>query len=279
MAGFPKIPLGNWTEVFVNLIFRYFRSDLRALSHIIDTFIAAFAGLMQDFLPFWLVILLMGLVAWKVSGKGLALFTVVGLALVSDLGYWQATMSTFVLVATATVLAVIVGIPLGIWAALNRRVESIIRPVLDFMQTMPSFVYLIPAVMLLGLGRVPGVLATLIFAVPPVIRLTTLGIQQVPGELVEVGESFGSTPGQLLWKVQFPMALPTIMAGINQSVMLALSMIVIAAMIGAGGLGAEVLRGIQRLDIGVGFESGLSVVILAITIDRITQGLGARRFQ
>ena len=156
------------------------------------------------------------------------------------------------------------------------RSTAVVRPVLDFMQTMPAFVYLIPAVMFFGLGMVPGVMATVIFALPPLIRLTNLGIRQVPHELVEAAESFGSSAGQMLWKVQLPVAMPTVMAGLNQSIMLALSMVVIGAMIGAGGLGSEVLRGIQRLQIGVGFESGLAVVILAIILDRITQSMGTK---
>ena len=179
----------------------------------------------------------------------------------------------------ATVAALIgntgnLGIPLGIWAARSDPVERIVRPVLDLMQTMPAFVYLIPAAMFFGLGRVPGVVATIIFAMPPAVRLTNLGIRQVPEELIETGLAFGCTSGQLLLKVQLPTARPSIMAGVNQTIMLALSMVVIASMIGAGGLGDTVLRGIQRLDVGLGFEGGLGVVILAIILDRITQSFG-----
>src|SRR5690606_22743679 len=159
----------------------------------------------------------------------------------------------------------------------NDWVDRLLRPVLDFMQTMPSFVYLIPAVMLFGLGTVPGVLATVVFALPPLVRLANPGIRQVPSDLVEAGEAFGSSPWQMLAKIQLPVALPTIMAGVNQSIMMALSMVVIAAMIGAGGLGAEVLRGIQRLQIGSGFEAGLAVVLLAMTLDRFTQSVGKFR--
>jgi glycine betaine/proline transport system permease protein len=171
----------------------------------------------------------------------------------------------------------VLGIPLGIWAARSHLVERLVRPVLDLMQTMPAFVYLIPAAMFFGLGRVPGVVATIVFAMPPVVRLTNLGIHQVPKELVEAGLAFGCTPWQLLFRVQLPSAKPSIMAGVNQTIMLALSMVVIASMIGAGGLGDTVLRGIQRLDVGLGFEGGLGVVILAIILDRITQSFGNHR--
>ena len=169
-----------------------------------------------------------------------------------------------------------IGVPLGIWGARNRRVEVVLRSLLDFMQTMPAFVYLIPAVILFGLGRVPAVIATIVFAMPPVVRLTTLGIRQVREELLEAGRSFGSTDAQLLWKIQLPNALPSIMAGVNQTIMMALSMVVVASMIGAGGLGEYVLSGIQRLDIGIGFEGGLGVVLLAIILDRLTESFGVK---
>jgi glycine betaine/proline transport system permease protein len=168
----------------------------------------------------------------------------------------------------------LLGIPLGIYAARSVLVDKLSRPVLDFMQTMPAFVYLIPAVLFFGLGKVPGAMATLIFAMPPAVRLTSLGIRQVPKEVVEACLAFGATPGQLLRKAQLPIALPTIMAGTNQTIMLALSMVVIGGMIGAGGLGQEVLAGITQLKIGLGFESGIAVVILAIYLDRVTQALG-----
>lgn len=213
-----------------------------------------------------------GLAGWRVG-----LFALAGLALVHNVGLWQPFVQTLSLVLAAQALILVVGVPLGVLAARSDAVERVLRPVLDFMQTMPSFVYLIPAVMLFGLGTVPGVLATVVFALPPLVRLTNLGIRQVPVDLVEAGEAFGSSPLQMLAKVQLPVALPTIMAGVNQSIMLALSMVVIAAMIGAGGLGAEVLRGIQRLQIGTGFEAGLAVVLLAMTLDRLTQSVGKSR--
>jgi glycine betaine/proline transport system permease protein len=175
---------------------------------------------------------------------------------------------------SSTFISLLLGIPLGIWTSKSKYVEMGVRPVLDLMQTMPAFVYLIPAAMLFGLGRVPGILATVIFAMPPAVRLTALGIKQVNREIVEAGQAFGCTPWQLLYKVQIPNALPSIMTGVNQTIMMALSMVIIASMVGAGGLGNDVLASIQRLDIGLGFESGLSVVLLAIILDRITESFG-----
>jgi glycine betaine/proline transport system permease protein len=195
---------------------------------------------------------------------------------ISATGFWPQTMVTLALIIAATFISLVLGLPLGIWAARSDRVAAIVRPTLDFMQTMPAFVYLIPAAMLFGLGRVPGVLATVIFAMPPVVRLTSLGIRQVNKEQVEAGITFGCTPTQVLFKVQIPGAMPSIMAGINQTIMMALSMVIIASMVGAGGLGNDVLASIQRLDIGLGFESGLAVVLLAIMLDRITETFGAQ---
>ncbi|MCM2476352.1 proline/glycine betaine ABC transporter permease [Rhizobium sp. CG5] len=210
---------------------------------------------------------------WRV-GIGFAAFTGLSLWLVQHMGLWPATMETLSLVIASTILAMLVGLPLGIAMARKDTVAAGVRPVLDLMQTMPAFVYLIPAAMFFGLGAVPGTIATVIFAMPPVVRLTNLGIRQVHAEFIEAGHAFGCTSTQLLFKVQLPNALPSIMAGINQTIMLSLSMVVIASMIGAGGLGNTVLTGIQRLDVGTGFEGGLAVVILAVILDRITQSLG-----
>ena len=210
---------------------------------------------------------------WRV-GFGFAVFTGLSLWLVQYMGLWPATMETLSLVIASTILAMVVGLSVGIAMARNDTVAAGVRPVLDLMQTMPAFVYLIPAAMFFGLGAVPGTIATVIFAMPPVVRLTNLGIRQVHAEFIEAGQAFGCTSSQLLFKVQLPNALPSIMAGINQTIMLSLSMVVIASMIGAGGLGNTVLTGIQRLDVGTGFEGGLAVVILAVVLDRITQSLG-----
>jgi len=218
---------------------------------------------------------LVGLALWRV-GIPFAAFTLASLLLIMSMDLWSAMVSTLGLVMAATIFSLAVGIPLGIMASRNATFESVVKTMLDFMQTMPAFVYLIPAVMFFGLGRVPGIIATVVFAMPPAVRLTALGIKQVPTEIVEAARAFGCTERQLLFRVQLPTALPSIMAGVNQTIMLALSMIVIASMIGAGGLGNVVLQGIQRLDIGLGFKSGLSVVLLAIILDRLTQSFGQR---
>lgn len=213
---------------------------------------------------------------WRV-GFGFGVLTGVALWLVSHMGLWSAMMETLALVIASTLMAMLIGLPLGIAMARRDSVAAIVRPILDLMQTMPAFVYLIPAAMFFGLGAVPGAIATVIFAMPPVVRLTNLGIRQVHEEFIEAGNAFGCTSSQLLFKVQLPNAMPSIMAGINQTIMLSLSMVVIASMIGAGGIGNTVLTGIQRLDVGTGFEGGLAVVILAVILDRITQSLGKPR--
>ncbi len=212
--------------------------------------------------------------AWWLAGRGVAIFTLIGMLVIDSMSMWSYMVATLALVLSSTLVALLIGIPLGIWMSKNQVVENIIRPILDFMQTMPAFVYLIPAVFFFSLGAVPGAVATVIFAMPPAVRLTNLGIQQVPKEVVEATKSFGATPRQLLFKAEIPLATPTILAGVNQTIMLALSMVVIAAMIGAGGLGDPVLKGITQLRIGLGFEGGLAVVLLAIVLDRITQALG-----
>lgn len=222
--------------------------------------------------PFFVMIVLFTALAWWKSGKGVALTTFLGLTLIYLMGFWTETMETLALVLVATVTALLISVPLGIWAAKNKFAAKIIRPLLDLMQTMPAFVYLIPAVLFFSIGKVPGAFATIIFAMPPAVRLTTLGIDGVPKDIVEAARSFGATNRQILFKVELPLATKTILAGINQTILLSLSMVVIAGMIAAGGLGERVLEGINNLDIGLGFESGLSVVILAIILDRITQG-------
>lgn len=194
--------------------------------------------------------------------------------LILNLGLWDNTIKTLALVLAATLIALIIGLPLGILMAKNNTANKLIRPILDFMQTMPAFVYLIPAVYFFDLGTVPGAVATIIFAMPPVVRLTNLGIRQVPADVVEAAKSFGATSSQLLYKVQMPLAVPTIMAGLNQTIMLSLSMVVISAMIGADGLGKTVYEGITQMNIAKGFEGGLAVVIMAMLLDRITQRLG-----
>ena len=195
-------------------------------------------------IPFYVTIALLAILAWYKSGKGVSIFTILGLLLIWGMGFWNETMQTLALVLSSTIIALIMGLPLGIWSANSKRCDKILHPILDLMQTMPAFVYLIPAVLFFGLGTVPGAFATIIFAMPPVVRLTSLGIKQVPKNVVEASRSFGATPMQLLFKVQLPLALPTIMTGINQTILMSLSMVVIAAMIAAGGLGEIVLKGI-----------------------------------
>ena len=205
---------------------------------------------------------------------GFGLFTLLAFLLIQAMGLWMEAMQTLALVVVATVFAVAIGVPVGIWAARSRRASSVVRPVLDFMQTLPVFVYLIPAVFFFGIGAVPGVVATLVFAIPPAVRLTELGIRSVDKEVVEAAIAFGAKPRQMLREVQLPLAMPSIMAGVNQTLMLALSCVVIAGLVGAGGLGAVVVRGISTLDVGAGFEGGLAVVFLAIYLDRLTSALG-----
>ena len=220
-----------------------------------------------------IVIVIFVLIAWKLAGRGVAIFTAIGFSLILYMGYWSETMDTLSLVVAAVFFALLQGIPLGIWAAKSENAWKVLHPVLDFMQTLPAFVYLIPAVLLFRLGPVPGVIATLIFSLPPVVRLTYLGILQVPVDIKEACRAFGATPKQMLLKAELPVALPTVMAGVNQTIMLALSMVVISGMIGAGGLGNVVLKGITQLRIDKGFEGGIAIVILAIFLDRVTQSL------
>jgi len=227
------------------------------------------------FIPPILLIIIFAAIAWITAKRGIAIFTFLGFFLIWNMGFWKATMSTLALVLTSVFIALVIAIPVGIWASKNDVVERIVRPILDFMQTLPAFVYLIPAVLFFKLGEVPAVVSTLIFSLPPTVRLTNLGIRQVPKEIKEAARAFGSKPSQILFKAELPVALPTILAGVNQTIMLALSMVVIAGMIGAGGLGNEVLKGITQLKIGLGFESGISIVILAIFLDRVTQALGS----
>jgi len=226
--------------------------------------------------PLVLALMVVAVGFWRV-GVGFGVFCLVALFLLVEMGLWRETMSTLALVLSASLVALAIGLPLGIAMARSALVEQIVKPILDFMQTMPPFVYLIPAAIFFGLGQVPGVIATLVFAMPPAVRLTNLGIRQVSQEHVEAGLAFGCTQRQLLTRVQLPLALPSIMQGVNQTIMMALSMVVIASMIGAGGLGNTVLTGIQRLSVGLGFEGGLGVVLLAIILDRITQTFGATR--
>lgn len=265
--------VGHGADVTVNYVLDHFTPALDAIAAAIGFVTGGIQGMLVGVPPAAGIAVLTVLSLWRVGWK-FAVFALLALALVNHMGLWLGTMETLSLVLSATVIAVVVGIPAGIAMARSDRMASLLRPVLDLMQTMPAFVYLIPAAMFFGLGAVPGTIATVIFAMPPVVRLTNLGIRQVHAEFIEAGLAFGCTPSQLLFKVQLPNAMPSIMAGVNQTIMLSLSMVVIASMIGAGGLGNHVLTGIQRLDVGAGFEGGLAVVILAVVLDRITQSFG-----
>lgn len=225
--------------------------------------------------PLVLALILAG-VGWFVRSWKFAIYTLVSFALIESMRFWESTMSTLSLVLVAAGLAAIIGVPVGILIARSDLAGALVRPVLDFMQTMPALVYLVPAVTFFSVGTTPGVVATIIFAMPPAVRLTELGIRQVDSEVVEAGEAFGATPRQILVKIQLPLATPTIMAGINQVIMLALSMVVLAGFVGAGGLGGDVVAAMTRLNVGAGFEAGLSVVIIAVFLDRITASLGDR---
>ncbi len=216
------------------------------------------------------------LLGWWAASWRIAVFSIVSFALIGFMGVWDQMIITLSLVVTAVFFCVLFGLPLGILSSRSDRFYAVLRPVLDIMQTTPPFVYLVPAVMLFSIGNVPGLIATIIFAMPPVIRLTNLGIRQVNSEFIEAAVAFGSSRRQILWKVQFPLALPTIMAGLNQTIMLSLSMVVIAAIIGAGGLGLEVYAGLERLNIGQAFVGGIGIVLLAMVLDRVTQGLGEK---
>ncbi|API91082.1 hypothetical protein J32TS6_27900 [Virgibacillus pantothenticus] len=274
----PDIPLADWTD--------------RATDWITDTFSFLFDPVKEQFeefmnftsetlmvIPPLIIILAVAIIAFFISGKkfALAAFSIVGLWLIYNQGLWEKLMNTFTLVLLASILSVIIGVPIGILMSKSKIATTIITPILDFMQTMPAFVYLIPAVAFFGIGMVPGVFASLIFATPPTVRFTNLGIRQVSAELVEASEAFGSTGAQKLFKVELPMAKSTIMAGINQTVMLALSMVVIASMIGAPGLGRDVLSALQRAEAGAGFVAGIGIVILAIIMDRFTQSMNKQK--
>ncbi|WP_375295582.1 MULTISPECIES: ABC transporter permease [Paenibacillus] len=272
----PKLPLDEWVEHGVDALETHLSFFFDPVAAVIEGVVNGISDVLH-LVPSLLFIIILGAIAYWFARLPLALFTVIGLYLIDNLGYWDHTMDTLALVLTSALISVVLGIPLGIWCASSQRVQSILTPILDFMQTMPAFVYLIPAVTFFGLGVVPGVIASVIFAVPPTIRLTNLGIRQVPQDLVEASDAFGSTSGQKLFKVQLPLAVPSIMAGVNQTLMLALSMVVIASMIGAQGIGADVYRAVTQIKTGQGFEAGLAIVILAIFLDRMTQHLVKRK--
>ncbi|WP_257351356.1 ABC transporter permease [Pseudalkalibacillus decolorationis] len=278
MQLFPKLPLAEWVEQAVDFLTDNLGPFFEALTEGIEGFVE-FIVLILSSIPAVVLIAIFTGLAWWASRWTIALFTAVGLLLIQNLGYWDGTIDTLALVLSSVIISIIIGVPIGIWISQSDRSRNVITPILDFMQTMPAFVYLIPAILFFGIGVVPGIIASVIFAMPPTIRLTNLGIRQVPEDLIEAANAFGSTTNQKLFKVQLPLATPTIMAGINQSIMLALSMVVIASLVGAPGLGADVYRAVTQLRVGTGFEAGLAIVILAIVLDRISQNIGSTKQQ
>ena len=271
-----RIPIGQVIEGFINFLVENFAFATRGFARVTSTGIDIIVSVLM-YPPPWVMIIIFAALAWFLSKSWkIGLFTLAGMFLIWNMALWGPTMSTIALILVSTLIAVGIGVPLGILGALSQVAYKIITPILDVMQTMPAFVYLIPAIPFFGLGAVGAIFSTVIFSVPPCIRLTSLGIKQVPTELVEAADAFGSSKWQKLIKVQLPIAKTTILAGINQTIMLALSMVVIAAMIGARGLGGEVWRAIQRLDMGRGFEAGIGIVIVAIILDRVMQAYGGK---
>lgn len=268
------IPLDSMVDSLIDAIIPVLRPTFQVIAQPIDWVLNLFETVLVS-TPAILVVIALAALAWWLSTRRIGIGTFAGLLLVGLIGAWDQAMTTIALVITSLFFCVLIGLPIGIWLSRSDRAVSIVRPLLDAMQTTPAFVYLIPIVMLFSPGKVAGVVVTIIFAVPPVIRLTNLGIRQVPEDLIEAARAFGTNPRQLLLKVQLPLALPTIMAGVNQTLMLGLSMVVIASMIAVPGLGLMVLQGIGRNDIGIATVGGLGIVVLAIVLDRITQHIGS----
>jgi glycine betaine/proline transport system permease protein len=271
----PSIPLADWTETGVEWITDNFDGAFDVLDSAIDLVVGSLEYVLLA-PPALVMVAILGVIAFLLAGWRVALFTMLGLVFVISLNLWEAAMQTLALVLAATVVALVIGIPIGIIAAKSDAVEAVIRPILDVAQTMPAFVYLVPTVVLLGIGAGPALIATVIFAMPPAVRLTMLGIQQVPKDTVEAAHAFGATSWQTLIKVELPLSLKTIMAGVNQVIMLSLSMVVIAGLAGAGGLGEPVVTGLSQLDVGISFVGGVGIVVIAIMLDRITRALARR---
>jgi glycine betaine/proline transport system substrate-binding protein len=268
-----RLPLGEWVNSAVDWLQTHLAWLFDAISSVVGGMFDGIAAVLSAPAPL-LFAGIVAVIAWWLRGLLAGVLAFVGFALIDSVELWDEAMDTLTLVLVATIVTLVLAVPLGIWAARSRTVSAVTRPVLDFMQTMPAMVYLIPGVIFFGVGVVPGIIATIIFALPPGVRMTELGIRQVDGELVEAAEAFGTTSRNTLLRVQLPLALPTIMAGINQVIMLGLSMVVIAGMVGGGGLGGSVYRAIGNVDVGLGFEAGISIVILAMYLDRMTSALG-----
>ena len=270
------LPVDAWIQVAVKWLALHFRPLFTALKMPVETLLSAIEGLLQV-APMPLVVVLFTLFAWLAASRGIAVFSAVSLVFIALIGVWSEAMTTLALIATAIVMCVVAGVPIGILCARSDRLWSVVRPILDVMQTTPSFVYLVPVVMLFGIGTVAGEVAVIVAAIPPLIRFTNLGIRMVDAELVEAGKAFGATSRQLLLEIQLPLALPTILGGLNQTVLTAMVMSVIIAMIGAEGLGLVVLQGLGRLDVGRAAVGGIAIVLLAIMLDRITQAIAERK--
>ncbi|MGW2478843.1 ABC transporter permease/substrate binding protein [Streptomyces sp. NPDC001571] len=268
----PRLNLGGWVDSAVNFLQSHLSWLFDAITHLVNGMYDGINAVLDAPQPL-LFAGILAVIAWWLRGLSAGVLAFVGFALIDSIQLWDDTMSTLSLVLVAAIVTLVVAIPLGIWAARSKTVSAVLRPVLDFMQTMPAMVYLIPGIIFFGVGVVPGIIATIVFSLPPGVRMTELGIRQVDGELVEAAEAFGTTPRNTLMRVQLPLALPTIMAGINQVIMLSLSMVVIAGMAGGGGLGGAVYRAIGNVDIGLGFEAGISIVVLAMYLDRMTGAL------
>ncbi len=280
MFDFPeflRLPLAQWVDRAMQWMLR----NWGAFFDTLGDFLLWFLLRMEWFflwVPWFAVVLGVGIAAWRLMGRWHMGFIMAGMMiLIGSFGYWDLAMMTLALVSGAVIISLAAGVPIGIAMSRSDRLESIIRPFLDAMQTMPSFVYLIPVLMFFGLGKVPALFATIVYSMPPIIRLTNVGIREVPADVVEASRSFGATEWQTLIKVQIPLARPTIVVGINQTTMMALAMVVVASMIGARGLGMEVLLSINRIEVGRGFEAGLCIVFLAIIIDRITYAMATRK--
>lgn len=274
------VDVGRDIGRFIDDVFEWLQDNLEPLWNVIDEVITRLLVWVEDLLfriPWPAFIVGVALLSWRTAGLGMALFAGASLALLATFGLWESTMETVALVIITVALSILIAVPLGTWASQSDRLDRLLRPILDGMQTMPSFVYLVPFMSIFGLGAPAAVLATLIYAVPPAVRLTNLGIRQVPAETLEAAESFGATPSEMLVKVKMPLAIPTIMAGVNQTTLMALAMVVIASLVGAGGLGLDVLRALGRIEPGNALLAGLGIVFLAIIIDRITQAFAGQQ--
>lgn len=271
-----RIPLGDWAKAFIGWVTDTLGLFFDVIATIFTGFYDGVAWVLTT-PPFWAIILVIVALSFWAKGWKLALGAAIGLVVIVGVDQWEKAMQTLALTLVAAFIAILIAIPVGIWASRSARVSAVVRPVLDFLQTMPAFVYLIPAIFLFSVGVVPGIVATILFAVAPGVRLTELGIRGVDAEVVEAGHAFGATPGRILRQIQLPLAMPSIMAGVNQVIMLSLSMVVIASMVGAPGLGKDIIQALSRIDIGLGFEAGLSVVIIAMILDRVTGGFGRAR--